>query len=126
MTTLPNLSAMECDCLLRYVETLIGLGAGNIDEIWVFGSVARGESWPRGMGLRSDLDLLAVMNTRLAEEAVQSAVDATYPLFLECGRQISPEFWTVAELDAPSTERKRAFVENFRRDAILIWKRNQA
>jgi hypothetical protein len=74
------------------------------------------------MGLRSDLDLLAVVSASLPGEAVQAAVDATYPLFLECGRQISPQFCTAAELDRPSTERKRMFVENFRRDAVLIWK----
>jgi predicted nucleotidyltransferase len=124
-TELPSLSMAERDCLRRYVEALLGIGEGRIDEVWVFGSVARREAWPQGMGIRSDLDLLAVVSTSLPAEAVQAAIDATYPLFLQCGR-LSPQFWTAAELDAPSTERKSMFVENFRRDAVLIWKCDKA
>lgn len=109
MTKLPSLSVAERDCLRRYVEALLGIAEGRIDEVWVFGSVARREAWPQGMGIRSDLDLLAVVSTSLPAEAAQAAIDATYPLFLECGRQISPQFWTAVELDRPSTERKRMF-----------------
>jgi predicted nucleotidyltransferase len=81
----------------------------------LFGSVARGESWPQGMPIRSDLDLLVVTSSPLTEERQQQLVDATYPLFLECGRQIGPQFRTRAQVDESS-----AFLENVRRDGVRL------
>jgi predicted nucleotidyltransferase len=37
----------------------------------VFGSVARGESWPAGIPIRSDLDLLVLVSEPIAVDAVQ-------------------------------------------------------
>ena len=56
----------------------------------VFGSVARAEAWPAGMPIRSDLDLLVLTRRELSPAEKDELVDLTYPLFLECGRQISP------------------------------------
>jgi predicted nucleotidyltransferase len=93
----------------RLVEELLG--------IWIFGSVARGESWPPGMPIRSDLDLLVVVARPLDGDLEQELVDSTYPLFLETGRQIGPQFRTREQLG-----RTPEFVENLRRDAIEIWR----
>ncbi len=63
-------------------------------RVRVFGSVARGERWPRGMPIRSDLDLLVLVSEPLEPALEQELIDATYPLFLESGRVIGPQFRT--------------------------------
>jgi predicted nucleotidyltransferase len=96
----------------------------ELEEVWVFGSVARGESWPAGMPIRSDLDLLVVTRAEVGAETEQALVDATYPLFLESGRQIGPAFWSRERLGSPPDERARRFLENVRREAIPLWRRS--
>ena len=80
----------------RTLDTYIEILRERLDErllaVRVFGSVARGESWPAGMPIRSDLDLLVLVSTPLDEAEIGELVDATMPLFLESGRQISPQF----------------------------------
>ena len=119
-----NLSEVERDCLERYVRVLEEALGDELEEVRVFGSVARGESWPAGMRIRSDLDLLVVTRTEVAPETEQELVDATYPLFLESGRQIGPTFWPRERLERPPDERARRFLENVRRDAIPLWRRS--
>ena len=88
--TLEILDDVERRCLERYIGRL----AERLElvEVVVFGSVARGEAWPPGMPIRSDLDLLVVTRGPLTQETKDALFDETYPLFLECGRQISPAF----------------------------------
>ncbi|MDQ3874137.1 MAG: nucleotidyltransferase domain-containing protein [Actinomycetota bacterium] len=117
------LGDVERACLLRYVETLVTVLGEDLAAVWLFGSVARDEAWPRGMRIRSDLDLLVVTEAPVRDEDAESLVNATYPLFLRCGRQISPQFRTRADMEQPRDERDAAFLENFRRDAILLWRR---
>jgi predicted nucleotidyltransferase len=88
--TLPLLNETERGCLERYLDLLADRLGDDLVEAQVFGSVARGESWPRGMPIRSDLDLLVVTRRELAQEEKDALFDETFPLFLECGRQISP------------------------------------
>ena len=118
------LTDLERRCLERYVELLVGALGGRLEEIWLFGSVARGERWPRGMPIRSDLDLLVLTDAAIGEREKQMLFDATYPLFLESGRQIGPQFRTRADLERPKDERAATFLENVRRDAILLWDRS--
>lgn len=87
----------------------------------MFGSVARGESWPRGMPIRSDLDLLVICDTPLPEDRIEELVDATLPLFLECGRQLGPQFRTRAGLAEP---KGAAFLANVEREGITIYRRS--
>ena len=54
------LDDVERACLLRYIETLVTVLGEDLAAVWLFGSVARDEAWPRGMAIRSDLDLLVV------------------------------------------------------------------
>jgi predicted nucleotidyltransferase len=107
------LSECEHDCLRRYVEQLVHRLGDELAEVWVFGSVARSESWPAGMPLRSDVDLLVLMREAVSDATCAELWDATYPLFLECGRQISPVFRTrstLAELaNAIRTEAVRVY-----------------
>jgi predicted nucleotidyltransferase len=119
---LPLLTGPERSCLERYVETLVDTLGDEVIEISVYGSVARGESWPAGMPIRSDLDLLVVTSEPVPDDVVAALADATMPLFLESGRQLGPVFRTPADLEHPKTERAAEFVRQFRRDAISIYK----
>lgn len=113
------LSAVERSCLARYLDFLGSTLADNLRRVVVFGSVARGEAWPRGMPIRSDLDLLVVVRAAVAEAEIQQLLDATLPLYLECGRQISPQFRTEEQLQADE-ERAAVFREHVARDGVTI------
>ena len=90
------------------------MGRVDLVEVVVFGSVARGEAWPAGMPIRSDLDLLVVTREQLPEETKDALFDETYPLFLECGRQISPAFVTQGKLS-------ESLAAASARDGVRIW-----
>jgi predicted nucleotidyltransferase len=113
----------ERSCLARYVEVLEKRLGGELEEIVVFGSVARGEAWPRGMRIRSDLDLLVVTRSQVSAETEDELIHATMPLFLECGRQLGPHFRTRESLERPNDERDASFVANVERDGITIYRR---
>ena len=97
-----------------YLELLRERLGDRLVAVRVFGSVARGESWPRGMPIRSDLDLLVLVREPLEPALEQELVDATYPLFLESGRVIGPQFRT-PEQHAASPSR-----DGIDRDAIEL------
>jgi predicted nucleotidyltransferase len=118
---LPLLSDVERSCLERYLDLLAEQLGASLLEIAVYGSVARGEPWPRGIPIRSDLDLMVVTSDPVPKELADELVDATMPLFLECGRQLGPVFKTPHELAHPETERAAEFVRQFRRDAIVVY-----
>jgi predicted nucleotidyltransferase len=109
------LNDVERRTLDAYVETLRGRLGDGLLAVRVFGSVARGESWPAGMPIRSDLDLLVLVAAPLSDAEEQALVDATLPLFLESGRQLSPQFRTPAQHEgSPSREAIDA-------DAVEVW-----
>jgi predicted nucleotidyltransferase len=112
MEKLAILDAAERRTLDAYVALLRERLGARLARVAVFGSVARGERWPAGMSIRSDLDLLVLVREPLAEPETQELVDATYPLFLESGRQISPQFRT---LEQHAASPSRAAIE---RDAV--------
>ena len=93
----------------------------ELEEVIVFGSVARGETWPRGMPIRSDLDLLVVTRSPIPEPTQEELIQATMPLFLECGRQLGPQFRTRDDLAHPKDERAAAFAANVEREGISIY-----
>ncbi len=101
--TLPTLRDVERDCLERYVRLVRDRLGGTLLRVCVYGSVARGESWPAGMPIRSDLDLLVIVREPLDRALEQELVDATYSLFLESGRQISPTFRTPEQHSASAS-----------------------
>ncbi len=121
LTRLETLDERSRSCLARYVELLRRELGESLLEVRVFGSVARGEEWPQGMPIRSDIDLLAVVAERVPPDVVERLVNETYPLFLECGRQLGPHFRTPLELEHPPDERTATFYENLRRDSLLLW-----
>jgi predicted nucleotidyltransferase len=112
---LEHLNDAERRTLDAYVEELRGRLGDRLLAVHVFGSVARGESWPAGMPIRSDLDLLVLVREPLAASDEQELVDATFPLFLESGRQLSPQFRTPGQHDASPS---RAAIDA---DAVEVW-----
>jgi predicted nucleotidyltransferase len=112
--TLPRLTDAERRCLERYVALLAERLEDDLVEVVVFGSVARGEAWPAGMPMRSDLDLAVLTRRELSAEEKDALFEPTYPLFLECGRQISP-----AIVKEPS----ESLAEAIARDGIRVWPR---
>ena len=112
--TLELLTDVERDCLERYLDLLAERLGDDLVEAVVFGSVARGEAWPAGMPIRSDLDLLVRTRRELPEGEKAGLFDETYPLFLECGRQISP-----AIVARPTPDLEAALAE----DGVRVWPR---
>lgn len=76
--------------------------------------------------MRSDIDLLILTHEPLDAALTEELINATYPLFLECGRQISPQFWTVERFNAPESDRARAFVERVRAEGRVLHRRSAA
>jgi predicted nucleotidyltransferase len=112
------LTRVERSCLSRYLTLLRESLDVNLCRVVVFGSVARGESGPSGMPIRSDLDLLVVSRVALKESVARQLLDATLPLYLECGRQISPQFRTEEQLE---TETAATFRDHIARDGVTIY-----
>lgn len=119
---LPALTDAERSCLSRYLSQAIASLEDSLLRVILFGSIARGESWPQGMPIRSDLDLLLVTDAPVPSSASVALIEATFPLFLECGRQISPQFRTSDQMQA-SDERGAVFLENVKQDGVIIFAR---
>lgn len=121
---LVHLNDRERECVRRYVALLVERLAANLVQAWLFGSAARGDMWPDKMPMRSDIDLL-VLSREPIEEAVQQELgDETYPLFLECGRQIAPQFRTMTWFDVLDEESDQAFVARVRQEGGIIFQQS--
>jgi hypothetical protein len=73
--------------------------------------------WDAGSPMHSDIDLLVVTRTQLSEAAAEELVNETYPLYLECGRQIGPQFRTEESFGSAG------FAENVAREGVVVWGR---
>jgi predicted nucleotidyltransferase len=89
----------------------------ELQEVWLFGSAARGDMWAEFWPMRSDIDLLVVTSDCLLPEREDELFALTYELFLRCGRQISPAFLTRDGLRLQQAS-LRAEVS---RDGIKLW-----
>jgi predicted nucleotidyltransferase len=116
-----ELSAHERECTERWCELLRERLGPRLLEIRLFGSAARGEMWPTRSPMHSDIDLLVLTADELGEELEDELGSETYALFLECGRQISPQFRTRAWLERPPDERAREFLDRIAADAVVLW-----
>src|SRR3954464_4235049 len=105
-----QLNAHERDCLQRYCRLLRRELGEQLIAVRMFGSAARGDMWPAHSPMHSDIDLLVVTRAPVAAEVRQELENATYPLYLECGRQLSPAFFSQQRLEAPESERTREFL----------------
>jgi hypothetical protein len=116
-----GLSPPERGCLDRYCALLRDrLGEGLV-EVRLFGSAARGEMWPAGSPMHSDIDLLVVTREAVDAAEQERLLNATYPLYLECGRQLSPHFFTERRLASPEDERTREFLADIAPDTVTVW-----
>jgi hypothetical protein len=50
--------------------------------------------WQAHMPMHSDIDILIVTENELDVARREALVNETYLLYLECGRQISPQIWS--------------------------------
>jgi predicted nucleotidyltransferase len=115
-----QLSDRERDCLQRYCRLLRRELGEQLVEVRMFGSAARGDMWPAHSPMHSDIDLLVVTRGVVPEEERTRLLDETYPLYLECGRQLSPHFFDQRRLAAPEDERTRVFLERIAGDAVVV------
>ena len=112
---LRHLSQPERSCVERYVSLLRERLGSELHRVVLFGSAARGDMWDAGSPMRSDIDLLVVTRTELPQAAEEELLNETYPLYLECGRQIGPQFRTEESLGSA------VFAENVARDGVEVW-----
>src|SRR5205085_11053840 len=85
------LTEPERDCLSRYCG-LLATRLPDLVVVRMFGSAARGDMWPAGSPMHSDIDLLVVTREAVPEALQEELANETYPLYLESGRQLSPHF----------------------------------
>ena len=108
---LEHLNELERRCVISFVGRLAERLEGNLREIWLFGSFARGDPWGPNSPMSSDIDLLILTGEAVPEAVQESLINETYPLYLECGRQIAPQFKTDLGFQNPRDEVGRAFKE---------------
>jgi hypothetical protein len=70
--------------------------------------------------MNSDIDLLILTEQPIADQDGEELINETYPSYLECGRQISPQFHTVKEFRNPTTERGVAFKARLVKEGRLV------
>jgi predicted nucleotidyltransferase len=116
-----SLSANERDCLDRYCALLRERLGERLNEVRMFGSAARGDMWRAQSSMNSDIDLLVVTRGDIPESEQDELLNETYPLYLECGRQLSPHFFSERRLAAPESPRTRDFLERVAPDALSVW-----
>ena len=117
---LRHLSAQELDCLRRYCDLVRERLGDRLERLTLFGSAARGDMWSAGSPMHSDIDLLVVTQEPVPEPEAEALVNETYALYLECGRQIGPQFRTAGQLAEPENERAGAFAANVARDGVEL------
>lgn len=116
---LDGLSTEEKSCVRRYIDTLAEHLGADLREIWLFGSAARGDMWS-AMPIRSDIDILVLVSRPVPEDLEEGLVNATLPLFLECGRQIGPQFRTTEWFMDPE-EPHRDFVARVHEEGSVLF-----
>ena len=114
------LTETERECLERYCA-LLAARLPDLVRVRMFGSAARGDMWPAHSPMHSDIDLLVVTREEVPEDVQEKLGNETYPLYLECGRQLSPQFLAAARVAAPPDERTRAFVAQAEADGVDVW-----
>lgn len=118
---LEHLSEPERRCVRSYIATLADRLGDDLVEVWLFGSAARGDMWSDRFPIRSDIDLLVLTRRSLPSTAQEELINETYPLFLECGRQMSPQWRTLEEWASPPDDRARSFVDRVRGEGRKLY-----
>jgi predicted nucleotidyltransferase len=116
-----HFGAAERACVQRFLELLHGTFTNDLREVWLFGSFARGDPWRPSMQMNSDIDLLVVTMQEVPADVRERLLNETDPLYLECGRQLSPQFWSAAKFDDPRTEITRSFKDRLLREGKSLY-----
>jgi len=111
----------ERDCLERFCRLLADRLGRRLVEVRMFGSAARGDMWPAHAPQHSDIDLLVITRDEVAGDEAEALLNETYPLYLECGRQLSPHFFAEDRLRAPADDRTRDFLRSIEADQVRVW-----
>ena len=122
---LQHLNHLERDCVQRYFSLLHERLGGNLHQIWLFGSAARGSMWPDSSPMHSDIDILVLTSEPLSGEEQEGLINETYPLFLECGRQIAPTFRTAKEFESTENRQRREFFDNVKSEGAVLYEIGQ-
>jgi hypothetical protein len=72
--------------------------------------------------MHSDIDLLVLTRDPLPETTLESLGKETYPLFLECGRQIAPQFKVVDLFRTGADERMREFRARVQAEGRILYR----
>ena len=118
---LQYLNHLERDCMQRYLSLLYKRLGENLHQIWLFGSAAQGSMWPDNSPMHSDIDILVLTSAPLSGEEQEDLVNETYPLFLECGRQIAPTFRTAKEFEFTENKQRQEFFDNVKSEGVVLY-----
>jgi predicted nucleotidyltransferase len=116
-----SLGQLERDCLARYCALLERRLGDGLVAVRVFGSAARGDMWPGHSPMHSDIDLLVVTRAEVPAAEQEQLLEETYPLYLECGRQLSPHFFGKRRLAAPENARTRELLDRIAAESVVVW-----
>ena len=119
--TLEHLEPIEADCLWRFIGALSARLGSNLVEVRLFGSAARGDISRKGSQLTSDIDVLVLTRKALPNDLQEALVNETYQLYLECGRQIAPQWRSADEWATPADERARFFKEAVEKEGRALY-----
>jgi hypothetical protein len=107
----PSLTQRERECVDRFYALLEKRLGERLLEVRLFGP---------------DIELLVVTRDDPSPTEQEELIDETYPIFLECGRQISPHFFSERKLKAPEDEGTRDFLRRMSADAVVEWPAKRA
>ena len=116
------MNELERDCLRRFCELARARLGDDLREVRLFGSAARGDMWPAHSPMHSDIDVLLITRGQVPDDEQDELLNQTYPLYLECGRQISPHFFSDRRLTAAEDERTREFLRRVEGDCVTVWR----
>jgi hypothetical protein len=71
--------------------------------------------------MHSDIDLLVITRAEVPKTEQEQLLDDTYPLYLECGRQLSPHFFSEQRIAAPESDRTREFLKRIELESVAVW-----
>ena len=112
----------ERECLACYVEILKQELGSSLLQIWLYGPVVRGDMWSRSMPMHSDIEVLVLTSESVDDKALNRLLNATYPIYMECGRQISPIFYDIEDIKVPKNKERKAFIERVKREGQTIYR----
>ena len=128
METPAVLSEIQLQTILeKYRDRLLAELPGQIEQLVLFGSYARGEAHPE-----SDVDVLVVVNwpqkrrpdgfysTDYTDPRWQTIVDLATDMMLEYGIIISPKVYSVERL-----KENTPFISQVQKDGVELWRQIQ-